>query len=154
MFMFIPYLPVACLTFVLSLLATVTLADTYKWIDDNGDTHYTQQAPHGISSTIIKAPPPPTIDPNLAQKQVDKLIQQQQSEDELRLKAKKQSKVDANNNAKQQKNCGIAQQQLQQYQDNPGRRTFDSKGNATMPTEEQRQQKIVESQKKINKYCS
>lgn len=151
--MFIPYLPVACLTFILSLWATATYADTFKWIDENGDIHYTQQVPRGISSTIIKAPPPPTIDPNIAQKKVDKLIQHQQSENEIRLQANKRTKAKANKNANQQQNCSIAQQQLQQFQDNPGRRTLDSQGNATMPTEQQRQQKIQESQKNITKYC-
>lgn len=151
--MFIPYLRVTCLTFVISFFATATFADIYKWIDENGETHYTQQAPQGISSTSIKTPPPPTLDPKIAQQQVDELIQQQESDDELRLEAKKQIKVEAENKINQEKNCSIAQQKLQQYQDNPGRRISDEQGNVTRLTEEERQQKIQESQDNVNTYC-
>jgi len=151
--MFIPHLRLVCLTFILSLFATATFAEIYKWVDENGQTHYSQQAPKDIDATVIKTPLPPAIDPNAAQQQVDELINQQESEEQLRLEQQNQQKIDAKNIGKQEENCKIAQQRLLEYQNNPGRRIIDADGNVTRLTEEERQQKIQESQNNVTKYC-
>lgn len=151
--MFIPHLRLVCLTFMLSLFATAAFAEIYKWVDEDGQTHYSQQAPRDIPATVIKTPPPPAIDPNIAQQQVDDLIQQQESEEKMGLEQQNQQKIAAENKADQEKNCNIAQQQLQQYQNNPGRRIMDADGNVTRLTEEDRQQKIKEAQENVTKYC-
>jgi hypothetical protein len=151
--MFIPHLRLVCLTFMLSLFASAAFAEIYKWVDENGQTHYSQQAPRDISATVIKTPPPPAIDPNIAQQQVDELISKQEDEDQLQLEQQNQQKIEAENIANQQKNCKIAQQQLEQYQNNPARRIMDADGNVTRLAEEERQQKILESQENVTKYC-
>lgn len=151
--MFIPHLRLVCLTFMLSLFATAAFAEIYKWVDENGQTHYTQQAPRDVPATVIKTPPPPAIDPNIAQQQVDDLIKQQESEEKMSIEQQNQQKIAAENKAEQEKNCKIAQQQLQQYQNNPGRRIMDADGNVTRLTEEERQQKIKEAQENVTKYC-
>ncbi|HDY85644.1 hypothetical protein LCGC14_1169020 [marine sediment metagenome] len=152
--MFIPHLRLICLTFVLSsLFATTSFAEIYKWIDKDGQINYSQQAPQGVTATIIKAPPPPAIDPNAAQQKIDQLITQQESDEQMRLEQQNQQKVEAKNELIQQQNCTIAQQQLEQYQNNPGRRLIDADGNATRITEEERQKKIEELQKNVTEYC-
>jgi hypothetical protein len=151
--MFIPHLRLVCLTFMLSLFATAAFAEIYKWVDENGQTHYSQQAPRDIPATVIKTPPPPAIDPNIAQQQVDELITQQEAEDQVQLEQQNQQKIEAEKVADQQKNCEIAKQQLEQYQNNPGRRIMDADGNLTRLAEEERQQKTQESQENVTKYC-
>ncbi len=66
-----------CLSIFLFLASTVSFAEMYKWTDEKGQVHYTQTPPQGIQSQELKAPPPPTIDPNAAQSKIDKLIKQQ-----------------------------------------------------------------------------
>ena len=151
--MFIPYLRAICLTFILSLSATATFSEIYKWNDTNGQVNYSQQAPINLPYIIIEVPPPPAIDPNIAQKEIDELIKQQEAEEQLRLEQQNQQKIAADEQANREKNCEIAQQQLQKYQNNPGRRILDADGNAIRLTEEERQQKILESQENVTKYC-
>lgn len=152
--MFIPHLRLVCLTFILlSLFTTTTFAEIYKWVDKNGQTNYAQKAPRNIAVTIIKITPPPVIDPKVAQQQIDGLIKQQESEDQMRLEQKNKQKVDAEREANKEDNCNTAQKQLQQYQNNPGRRSIDADGNVTRLTEEERQQKIQEMQANVAKYC-
>jgi hypothetical protein len=152
--MFIPHLRLVCLTFILStLFTTATFAETYKWVDKDGQTHYSQQAPRDITATIIKDPSPPAIDPDAAQQQIDQLINQQDSEAQLRLEQQNQKEVEAVNEANKQRNCNKAKKQLQQYQNNPGRRAIDADGNVSRLAEEERQKKIQESQASITKYC-
>jgi hypothetical protein len=151
--MFIPHLRLVCLTFMLSLFASAAFAEIYKWVDENGQTHYSQQAPRDIPATVIKTPPPPAIDPNIAQQQVDALITQQEADEQMSLEQQEQQQIAAEKLATQQSNCKIAQQQLEQYQNNPGRRIMDADGNVTRLAEEERQQKIQESQENVTKYC-
>tara|TARA_R110002049_G_scaffold36386_2_gene116071 strand:- start:491 stop:910 length:420 start_codon:yes stop_codon:yes gene_type:complete len=138
---------------MLSLFATATFAEIYKWVDENGQTHYSQQAPRDIDATVIKTPPPPTIDPNIAQQQVDELIKQQEAEEQMRLEQRNQQHIAADKQIAQEENCKAAQQQLQEYQNNPGRRVMDADGNVTHLAEEVRQQKIQESQENVTIYC-
>jgi len=151
--MFIPHLGLVCLTFMLSLFASATFAEIYKWVDENGQTHYTQQAPRDVPATVITPPTSPAISPNAAQQEVDDLIKQQESEEKMSLEQQKQQQIAAENKAEQEKNCKIAQQQLQQYQNNPNRRIMDADGNVTRLAEEERQQKIQESKENVTKYC-
>tara|TARA_R110000772_G_scaffold13567_1_gene40081 strand:- start:1194 stop:1652 length:459 start_codon:yes stop_codon:yes gene_type:complete len=151
--MFIPYLRLVCLTFILSLFATATFAEIYKWVDENGQTHYSQQAPRDIQATVITSPPPPVVDSTAAQQEIDALIKQQTSDEQLSLEQQNQQQNDEEKKDNKDKNCKIAQQQLEEYQNNPGRRIMDADGNVTRLTEEERQQKIQESQENVTTYC-
>ena len=151
--MFIPYLRHSCLTFVIVFLATTAYADIYKWVDKDGQTHYSQQAPRNQQADLIKTPPPPTIDPAEAQKKIDTLIEQQQQNDQALKNQRNQAQQEAEKAAQKKENCRIAQQNLQQYKDNPSRRVMDADGNVTRPTEEDRQQKIQQLQQHVKEYC-
>ena len=151
--MFIPYLRLSCLAFVLFFFAANSYADVYKWIDEDGQVHYSQQPPPGQQAEMIKAPPPPAIDPAKAQQEIDTLIEQQKA-DELASEDKTIQAGKEQERANQLKaNCQAAKRNLKAYQDNPGRRLMDDKGNVTRPTEEERQQKIRESQQKVKEFC-
>lgn len=151
--MFIPDLRVVCLTFILSLFASATFAEIYKWSDQNEQINYSQQAPKNLPYTIIEIRQPPVIDPTIAQKQIDDLIKQQEAEEKVRLDETTKQESDADKQKRFEENCLIAKDNLLKYQNNPGRRMIDEQGNVTRPTEEERQQKIQESQDNVNKYC-
>ena len=151
--MFIPYLRLSCLAFVLFFFAANSYADVYKWLDDDGQVHYSQQPPPGQQAEMIKAPPPPAIDPAKAQQEIDTLIEQQKAEEQTQQDQNKKSAQEQERENQLEKNCQAAKQNLQAYQDNPGRRLMDDKGNVTRPTEEDRQQKIRESQQKVKEFC-
>lgn len=151
--MFIHYLRLSCLAFVLFFFTVNSYADIYKWIDDNGQVHYSQQLPPGQQADIIKAPPPPAIDPAKAQQEIDTLIEQQKANEQVSEDKTIQSEKEQKRARQIEKNCKAAKQNLKSYQDNPGRRLMDEHGNVTRPTEEERQQKIRESQQKVKEFC-
>ncbi|NQZ54581.1 MAG: DUF4124 domain-containing protein [Piscirickettsiaceae bacterium] len=152
--MVIPYPRQYCLFLVLLIGVTAVSADVYKWVDQQGETHYSQSPPpQNQKAELIKAPPPPAINPADAQLEVDKLIAQQ-AED--RKESQEQQAV-VQEVAKQEailrQNCQTAKHNLQQYQDNPGRRYVDEDGNVTRIKEEVRQQKIKDQQNNIQEFC-
>lgn len=135
-------------------MATASSADVYKWTDEDGQVHYTQQPPTGREAQEIKAPPPPTIDPRDAQKQIDDLIKQQEKQDRERTfeKALKKQKVQQQEN--EEKRCETAKSNLQKYQNNPNKLVRMPDGTVNRITEEERQQRISSLKEQVNVYCN
>lgn len=132
----------------------VVHADVYKWVDAQGQTHYSQTPPPaGQSAKLIETDKPPAVDVESQQKEIESLIQQQaeaKKKQEERLAEQRQQAQLAEENAEK---CKLAQHNLQQYQDNPGRRVMDSEGNVTRPSEEDRQEMIKKMQEAITEFC-
>ncbi|MDC9725838.1 MAG: DUF4124 domain-containing protein [Gammaproteobacteria bacterium] len=150
--MFIQYLRHTCLLFVLLAFNNASFADIYKWVDDEGNTHYSQQAPRDQQADLIKAPPP-ARSANDAQKEIDTLIEKQSGTFETKEEERRLAREVAEDDKKREEYCLRNKHNLQQYQDNPGRRMIDSDGNIIAPDEEQRIQKIAEIQARLAKHC-
>jgi hypothetical protein len=148
------FLRYCCSAFILFSISSLVQADVYKWIDQQGQTHYSQTPPPpGQSSTLIKTARPPSLDAENQQKEIDTLIQQQadaQKQKEQQLQQQRQAAAEAEQKAE---SCKLARHNLQQYQDNPGRRVMDSQGNVTRPSEEDRQEMIKKMQDAIKEFC-
>jgi len=151
--MFIQYLQQSCLFFILLAFNQLASADTYKWIDDADITNYSEQAPQGQEAELIKAPPPPTRSAEDAQKEIDTLIEKQDGSFEANEEQRRLAKEAAEEKVQNEEYCRINKHNLQQYQDNPGRRMLDADGNVTKPNEEQRLKKIAEIQKRLAEHC-
>jgi len=138
---------------LLLLFSSTSFSDVYKWVDDNGQTHYSQQAPRDRDAQVIKAPPPPSIAPAIAQEKLKDLIEQQEGTHEEREQQRQLAREEAELNEQNKESCRINRHNLQQHQNNPGRRMIDSDGNVTEANEEQRQEKILEIQQRLDQHC-
>lgn len=45
-------------------LPGMALAQVYRWVDPQGQVHYTQTPPRGQNAAIVAPPPPPSASPN------------------------------------------------------------------------------------------
>lgn len=151
--MFTHYFHKTYLLFALLLIATSSFGDAYKWVDHGGETNYTQQDPVDTPAELIKAPPPPSIDPTVAQKEIDILIEKQDGTFEEKEKERQSVAIEAEEQNKKEEYCRANQHNLQLFQDNPGDKVVDPEGNITRLTEELRQKKIADIQKNIAKHC-
>jgi hypothetical protein len=140
--------------FILVSVPQLVSAEVFKWVDEHLVTHYSEQAPRGYQYEVIKDPPPPAIDPAVAQKEVDMLIEKQQGTFEAKEEERRLAKETKAKQEERQKYCESTKQTLKKYQDNPGRRMLDQDGNVIEPNEEQRQQKISDLKQDIEKNCS
>lgn len=151
--MVIPDLKQLCFATMALLVSVSVQAQIYKWVDENGQTHYSQQPPTSGEAQLMDVPRPPPINAEEAQQEVDELIEQQQEAEKAELEAQQAAEEEAKQQAIKDKNCQIARQNLTNYQNNPGRRVVDEEGNVTRLAEEDRQQKMVEFQEQIDLYC-
>ena len=139
---------------ILSVTFTATAsADIYKWVDDQGQVHYSQQAPESAPAELIKTPPPPPVDPAKAQREIDALIAQQEAAEQERQQAQQQAEQQAAQEAKLEQQCQDAKDALTAYQNHPGGRFYDENGNLQRIKEEERQQKIQELSNNIKQHC-
>lgn len=150
--MFIPQLSKVCL-----LLLFITLlpakADIYKWVDDESFVNFTQQPPADRPYEQITVPPPPPLSEEV-------LIEENEAPDDAEATAEaqrqaeqQQAQQEAALAAFRQQSCEIAKQNLQTYEDNPGRRFINDAGEVTRPTEEERQLKMQQFRQDIEKFC-
>lgn len=138
---------------VLLFIASTSYGVVYKWVDDNGEVNYTQLDPLVVPAEKIDPPPPPAIDPETAKKEIDILIEKQNGTYEANEKERQRIAAEAAEKKKKEEYCRVNKQNLQLYQNNPGDKVVDSKGNVTRLTEEVRQQQIAEIKKNIAEHC-
>lgn len=151
--MVIPYFKQVCLALLTVLLSFSVNAEIFKWVDENGQTHYSQTPPESGVAETIDIPPPPPIASETDENEIETLIEQQQAAEKAEQEAQETAEQEAEREAQLATNCQVATDNLRGYQNNPGRRVIDEEGNATRPSEEERQQKIQDLQDKIDLYC-
>jgi hypothetical protein len=132
--------------FMVTLLISplCTAAQIYKWVDAQGVTHFDAQPPQGQETTTVVTPSssvsqPATLPGSKAignQQDIDNTVKKQVAEQQAQLKAF----------------CVQARTNLAQLQNNPRLRE-DAGGEMRRLTDQQRQERISETQKQIAQNC-
>jgi hypothetical protein len=129
------------------------LAKTYKWVDENGVTQYTQTPPPKGDFKNIKAPPKPAIAPSEAKRQLQDKVD---AYDERRTDAAKSDeeadKLRADT-AKRQADCAQSKKNLEYFQSHSRIKYTGKDGNVTILPEEERQKKMATIRDNIKKLC-
>lgn len=121
-------------------------AQIYKWVDAQGVTHFDAQPPTGQPTQEINiqqqpsAPatsaPPATVDSRAEQRAIDNQVKRKVADEQ----------------ARRSENCTVLRTNLAQLRNNPRVRE-QVEGGVRRLTEEQRQERIVETEKTISEYC-
>jgi membrane-bound lytic murein transglycosylase len=128
-----------------------SIAEMYKWVDDEGNTHYTQSPPPGdVKAKTIK--PPPKVNPEHSQKQLQNRQKSLNEARDNRQKAGEEKREREQELEQQRADCEKAKARLASYQ-RPRVNLVDKDGNPSRATEEQRQAEIARSKDLISKLC-
>lgn len=146
-----------------SILIAVTLlmsaplvhGTIYKWQDEQGITHFSQVPPPGGRFEIVPQPRLPPADPEAERRLEDLLQSQKQAEEDQKVKKKDQMKA-AEEQATREESCRRAKEQLAVLESRPGSRIkiTEPDGMQRRLTEEERQTRLVETQKQIADSCA
>jgi Skp family chaperone for outer membrane proteins len=144
-------LSIVLLSCVMSFSLSVN-AEMYKWIDAEGNTHYTQSPPpDGIESATIKQPG--KVDVESAQKSLKK---QQNKADKLQEKREKEAEEKAKQEADaalDNKNCEISRSNAASLE-RPRVNLEDEEGNTYSAPEEERLKRLQKAREDVEKYCN
>ncbi|MCU1759535.1 DUF4124 domain-containing protein [Pseudomonas sp. 14P_8.1_Bac3] len=131
-------------TLLIGIGPTCMAAQIYKWVDEQGVTHFDAQPPQGGEAATVVTPSspagkpvaPPSSNTIGDQQAIDKSVKKQVAEQQARLKVF----------------CDQARTNLAQLQNNPRLRE-DVDGEMRRLTDEQRLERTHEAQKQIAENC-
>ena len=135
-------------------IAPVSQARMYKWVDADGNTHYTQSPPpDGVTTEDVKLPASVNLDNKEAVNAFEAQQKKQQESAETKQKDEKVLNREAEHTALKKDNCRKSKAKLENVQNTGRIRAVDEYGNIVRATEEERQRRIKEAQENIKKWC-
>jgi hypothetical protein len=133
------------------LPAPLALAESYKWVDENGVVSYSQTAPKAIEAETISIKPPTQTS---STDELDRLKQQLQDireDKELAAQAAKKAKLESEQKAQ---NCAAARANLANLQTAGNRMLQTSDGSYLRLSEPERQHRLQLARDQIAANCN
>lgn len=134
----------------LFLSSALSAAQVYKWVDDNGNVHFGSEPPINVEAEKFStktARPQPSLTPT--QEAPTAKAKQPPSQAEIDEKVRRQV---AKEQAQLQQECTLLRENLAQLKNNP-RLLAEIDGETVRLTEEQRQERIRETEEQIKEFC-
>jgi len=123
----------------------------YRWVDDDGVVHYSQQAPRGIDAERVAPGRANTVSmPGAARQSEDAPDPEAERRRELDQAAQERLRKVS---ARRAENCRQARTRFEQLTTHPRIRLTDEEGNTRMLTEEERQSRIERARDAIIANC-
>jgi hypothetical protein len=146
------FLPHVCLILTGVFLSIGINAEMYKWVDEDGNTYYSQSPP--INNTNVEIiNPPGTVDTKGA---TEVLENQKKTVDKLRddrIAAKEEKQKTKEEVTRKKEACQKAKARLASYQ-RPRVQTQNEYGTRSFMQEEERQAEIKKSQAYVDERCN
>lgn len=135
-------------TLMLALSTSAMASQVYKWVDDQGVTHFGAQPPQGQEATTINtAAPPPRQAPSTPAPSIEEQLDPEQAAIDKKVKEDV-----AKQEAERKQFCETARINLAQLENNPRVRVEDA-GEVRRLGEDERQERITELKKSIAENC-
>ncbi len=131
-----------------------TTAKTYRWVDENGVTIYSQSPPPSGEATVIKPPPKPAAAPDEIMKDLKRRQAAMDEANKKKSETAAEKELKAKNEETKKKNCAIARKNLELVKDHPRSRIKQEDGSYKTLSPEERQAEIDKNTKYIEKYCN
>jgi hypothetical protein len=123
-------------------------AKLYKWKDEKGNIHYGQTKPTEYESAEVNKPPPPPANAPDLNKPFAEQIRGKNQGDQTKPDT---AQMDPGTKASQ---CAKARNNLTNLQNNSRVRVKNPDGSVRLLTDDEKQDKLKESQKQIDYYCN
>lgn len=135
---------------LLFLFSMNCFAAMYKWVDADGNVHYTQSPPTGVESETIK--PPPEVDTDNAIKQLEDQKKRADQYLEDKHKQKEEGQQAGAELAQKKALCEQAKARVASYE-RPRVNIVAEDGTRTRAPEETRLEELKKSKEDVDKYC-
>jgi hypothetical protein len=126
---------------IIMIFASSASAGLYKWVDDEGNVHYSQKRPTNQQFKKLKAPPPA---PENSKPLYQPLKQKTKADELIGVETAKIKKI-------RETHCATAKKNVKNYK--VFRRFRDKDGKLTVLNDEQSAQKVEEAKKMVNEFC-
>lgn len=141
-------------TAMLLIWLSSATARTYRWVDEDGNTVYSQSRPPSGKATIIKPPPPPATPPEETMKKLQAQREAISGSGEKKNTSKTKAEEEAKKAEIKKKNCQISRKNLADIELHPRVRMKMPDGSYKQLSDEERQEHIDKIKKNIKTYCN
>lgn len=139
----------------IALITSAAEARTYRWVDDEGNTVYSQQPPPaGKEAVTLPPPPPPAESPEKAKMRYQKINEKLDAISKERKETRAARQKKKKEAEERRRTCLSAQEYLEELTSRPMSTRFpDASGEYQRHTPEERAEKIEKTRKIIEKNC-
>lgn len=131
----------------------VAAGEIYRWTDDEGVVHYTQNPPTDREADRVKGARPPADDPEARNERIDQLREDTATEVYERQYGR-EAKAEAEARTEQlAEQCSRLRQKRTDFMNNPRIRMQTDDGDYRTLTQEERQARIAKYEKQIARHC-
>jgi hypothetical protein len=142
----LPFL-IACL-----LIAAPATGKTYRWVNEEGVTVYSQTPPAEGEAEVLRPPPPPPTGAATRTPVQERLEELEAQRAEQEKKAREQARAEQERQ-RREANCRAARRNLEALQGPPRRLYATAGGEFQRFTEEERQARIEEAREQVEVFC-
>lgn len=136
---------------LVTLLSVVPVsAKVYKWVDENGQVHYSDTPQRGAETVNVRTGEP--ADPHTV-KRLERLKELSRQYDSERQEAEKKQAKAQQQAAKQEAACDAATKRYNTYRQHTRWFTTDSEGNKKYLSDKEYEQSIQEAKQAMKKAC-
>ncbi len=141
----------SCLVILCMLMPSLSTAEIYKWVDDDGKTNYTQlPPPPGYESETVREAYSPAVAPAPTATELQERYEEEQKDRENDAAVAGQERK---NEDIRKLNCDAATRNRAALELGGNRLYQTADGEYLRLTEEERQQRIDQAKEQIKKYC-
>lgn len=146
----------AVLTMGLVLAGPEAAAEVYKWVDEDGVTHYSQTPPDSDQADRVEvdAPKPPDDEIDRAQEELEAVAKENEERRKERKKGEKEAAEEAEKQAYLEKRCAELRSSLEELKNNRRILTSEGEDGTRRMSEEERRKRVAERRKQIDKECN
>jgi hypothetical protein len=139
------------LGFVLS--APLHADEIYKWVDEEGVTHYSQQPPPSGDADRVGVDRPPDEEIERERKEMEATGERLEAQRKQRREAEQQARTNAGEQEQREQRCADLRSSLSKLTENRRLLVPDGEGNVRRLPEEERQERVAERRRQIEEEC-
>lgn len=135
------------------LVAPLQADEIYKWVDEDGVTHYSQEPPPSGDATPVGVDAPPDEEVERERREMEETGERLEAQREERREAEEQAQKDAGEREQREQRCADMRSSLKKLTENRRLLVPDGEGDVRRMPEEERQERVAERRRQIEEKC-
>lgn len=128
-------------------------AEIYKWIDEDGVTHYGQEPPPSADAKRVGVDSPPDEEVERERQEMEDTGEELEANREARREAEREERRSAEEREQRERRCADLRESLKKLTENRRLLVPDGEGDVRRLPEEERQERVAERRRQIEENC-
>ncbi|MFW5969480.1 MAG: DUF4124 domain-containing protein [Halofilum sp. (in: g-proteobacteria)] len=137
----------------LSLSGPLAAEAIYRWVDEDGVTHYSQQPPPSRDASRVRVNRPPDEEVQRERREMEETRERLESRREERRKGEQAAREEAEDRKRREQRCADLRSSLKRLTENRRLLVPDGEGDVRRMPEEERQQRADKRRRQIEEQC-